>query len=236
MNYELIELGNNCLSYDLKQIILQKKTKTLFMLGCFNFNNICKFLEDGIFEDIFNKDYLFYENKKIEFFTNEYQNYYHKYAIKNSKYNFMYNHDFVYDVSLNTIQNYDFIANEFNIKIKNLKDTFVNDKLPIFINFSIGIKKEELQIERMILVLKKYMKKQFYIFIFLYSKINNQEECKNENVRYIYLEQDYSSWWNQPKDIKILLYKEMYEKYAIVMKEMNIETNFLPFEELNIIL
>jgi hypothetical protein len=236
MNYELIELGNNCLPYELKKIVLQNKSKTLFMLGCFNFNNICKFLENGIFEDIINKEHLFYENKKIEFFTNEYEKYYHNYNIKNSKYNFIYNHDFMYDISSNTIQNYDFIENEFNNKIKNLKHTFVNEKIPIFINFTTNMKKEELQIEKMISVLKKYINKQFYILTFLNSKINQIEESKNECVKYIYLEEDFSSWWNQPKDIKLLLYKEMYEKYVIVMKETNFETNFIPFEELNIIL
>ena len=234
MNYELIELGNNCLPYDLKKIVLQNKSKTLFMLGCFSFNNICRFLENGIFEDIINKEHLFYENKKIEFFTNEYQKYYHKHVVKNNKYNFLYNHDFIYDVSSNTIQNYNFVENEFKIKIKNLKHTFVNEKIPIFINFTTNMKKEELQIEKMISVLKKYINKQFYILIFLNSKINQVEESKNEYVKYIYLQQDFSSWWNQPKDIKLLLYKEMYEKYVIVMKETNLETKFIPFEELHI--
>ena len=99
-------------------------------------NNICNFLENGILEDIYNKEYLFYGDKKIENFTNENKKYCHNIVIKNTKYNFAFNHDFSYDISNNTITNYDFIINEFNEKIKNFKDLMINEKTPIFINFS----------------------------------------------------------------------------------------------------
>jgi hypothetical protein len=204
------------------------------MLGMYSFNNICKFLEDGLLSDIYKKEFLKYQNKPVDCFTDEIQKYYHGFEIKNTKYDFKFNHDFCYDISRNAIINYNFIMNEFDNKIKNFKDICQNDTLPIFINFSMNIKKDFIQIEKMFSILKKHMNKTFYIFIFLNENINYVEESNNENIKFIYLQQDFRNWWTKSYDIQYLLYKEIYEKYVIAMKKINIEENFVLFEELNI--
>ena len=159
MNYELIDFGNSCLPSILIHNILSSKKKHIFMRGMYSFNNICLFLEDGLLCDIYKKEYLTYENKPIEIFLDETQIYYHNSKITNTKYKFCFIHDFHYDISRNAIINYNFIMNQFNCKINNFKEICENNTLPIFINFSITMKKECIQIEKMLCILKNYTKK-----------------------------------------------------------------------------
>jgi hypothetical protein len=235
MTYELVDFGNQCLPHELIRKILKKKSKQLFMLGVYSFNDISVFLERGNFEDIYKKEYLVYNNCPIEHFTNEVEKYSHSSIIKNTRCKFTYNHDFLYDISTNTIRNYDFIVHEFDEKIANLKQLFSNDKLPIFIHFSM-IKITGL--EKMVSVLKSYMTKPFYIFIFVpdtcYPSNRENNNTLFENIKFIYLEKDYIDWWKQPQDIKMVLYKEIYDKYVDIMRKLQIEDNLISFEELDI--
>ena len=237
MNYELIDFGNQCLPSILIRNILNKKKKYLFMLGNYSFNNICNFLENGILEDIYNKEYLFYGDKKVENFTDENKKYCHNIVIKNIKYNFAFNHDFAYDISNNTITNYDFIVNEFNEKIINFKELMINEKTPVFINFSEN-NKYFFNFEKMNNMLKKWCNKKFYIFVFLFSTKNTVNKIvndyDNDNIILIHLENDLSNWHIQPKDIKKILFKEIYEKYCDTMKKLELENEFSDFDNLNI--
>jgi hypothetical protein len=228
MNYELIDIGNNCLPNTLIRQILNNKNKQIFMLGIYNFNDICKYLENGIFEDIYNKDLLTYENSPILNFTDEIQSYSHKSIIKNKKLNFMHNHDFSYDISTNTITNYNFIVKEFDLKIQNFKEICKNQKLPIFINFTDNI--NNYKFKEVLDILQKYIHKKFYIFIFIYG-IHKREISEYDNIKYIYLDNNFFEWWKHPKEIKKILYKEIYEKYIDIMIKLNININFIPFEE-----
>ena len=233
MSYELVDFGNQCLPNDLIRKILGNKTKYLFMLGVYSFNDICKFLEKGSFEDIYKKEYLTYNNILVDQFTNDEQRYTHASVIKNTHYNFTFNHDFLYDISTNTIRNYDFIRNEFDQKISNLKELFINHKTPIFINFSMQ-QIDGLKLEKMVAVLKQYMTKPFYIFIFTSCKSSGENNTLYENIKFIYLDEDYTDCWKQPKEMKIILYKELYAKYVDIMKNIQLEDTFVPFEELDI--
>jgi hypothetical protein len=226
MNYELIDFGNQCLPSALIREILHNTTKHLFMLGVYSINNICNYLKDGIFEDIYNKDLLTYENKPILNFTDEIQSYSHKSIIKNKKLNFTHNHDFEFDISTNTIRNYDFIVNQFNIKIKNFKEICNNEKLPIFIHFTNTINNYKLK--DILDILQKYIHKKFYIFIFIYG-IQKREISEYDNIKYIYLENVLDCWWKQPDELKEIMYKEIYDKYVDIMIELNIDTNCIPF-------
>lgn len=235
MSYELVDFGNQCLPNDLIRKILKNKTKHLFMLGVYSFNDISTFLERGSFEDIYKKEYLMYNDNPITHFTNDIERYTHASVIKNTHYNFTFNHDFLYDISTNTIRNYDFIRNEFDKKISNLKELFINDKTPIFINFLFH-QNYELKLEKMVSVLKQYMKKPFYIFIFTSCKSTGENGTLYENIKFIYLDQDYTEWWKQTKDIKLSLYKEIYEKYVDTIQTFIIKDTFVPFEELDMLL
>jgi len=229
MNYELIDFGNSCLPNTLiRQILNNNKNKQIFMLGVYNFNNICKYLENGIFEDIYDKDLLTYENNPILNFTDEIQSYSHKSIIKNKKLNFTHNHDFAYDISTNTITNYNFIVKEFDLKIQNFKEICKNEKLPIFINFTNNI--NYYKMKEVLDILQKYIHKKFYIFIFIYG-IHKREISEYDNIKYIYLDNNLDDWWKQPKEIKEILYKEIYEKYIDIMIKLNIDINFIPFEQ-----
>ena len=54
----LYHLGDHCEPGIIINDILNIKTKTLFMLGVYSFNNIISYLNDNDYEKIYDKKYL----------------------------------------------------------------------------------------------------------------------------------------------------------------------------------
>jgi hypothetical protein len=226
--YELIDFGDNCLPSILIRKICNKQTKHLFMLGVYNFNDIIPFLQDDDYESIYKKEYLTFNENQITNFSNELDKYCTNSRIINSKYHFRYLHDFSYDISNNCITNYDFIVNQFNIKITNFKNQLVSNNTLLFINFAFYEKTNTIKIDEMIDILdKKVLSKKYFIVFFFYT---NSEEVFDEkyidkfqkynNVKTIILKNNFSEWWKQEGDKKNILYKEIYDNFYNIMKEL----------------
>jgi hypothetical protein len=227
--YELIDFGDNCMPNFLIRNVLKIKHKTLFMLGGFYFNDIIKYLKDGQFEKIYQKEYLFVKNTKnnnlikINNFDNKIEKYCESdVCIINTKYNFISIHDYDYDKIENKINNYEFIVNEFNVKINNLINSFNNDKILIFIHFHNNkYVLSSLQLDNMINILNNYIKKQYYLFIFS-NKNTGYVERKNKytNVFYSHIKKDYSKFYELQETPKNELVDELNSSFNNLINKL----------------
>lgn len=232
---EYIEFGDNYLPFIFMREILYIKEKSLFSHGVYEFNNILNYIQTDKFEDIYKKEYLTYDNKPITNFYDKIKNYSQSPKIVNTKFNFGFLHDYNYDLHNNSINNYNFVANKYDMKISDFKLKLKNEKTLMFINFSFYNKIENIKIDEMIAVLDKMLNKKYYIFLFFYdyqrmpNNIDEQykELCstkyyKHENVKVIFLKSDFTNWWNQNENVKNVLYGEMREGFLKVCSEEKI--------------
>lgn len=232
---EIIDFGDNCLPHILVKEILFLNNKTLFTLGVYDFNNILKYLKDGNYEEIYNKNYLTYNGKPIENFNDKYNFYTQSPKIVNTKYNFGFLHHYNYDVSNNCINNYNYVVEQFNNKISEFKNILTNEKKVIFVNFSYYERIKDMKINEMITTLNGMTSKKYYIFIFFYEnkRLSNnidkeyEEYCKetfykHENVKIIFLKSDFTEWWKQPVNVKSVLYGEICEGFLKACADLKI--------------
>lgn len=220
--YELIDFGDACGPTILIRKILGIKKKTLFMIGGYYFNDIIKYLEENKLEEIYNKEYITNQNyEKISNFTSGKNHYGESQIIRNTKYGFNLIHDFCYNPTDNSITNYKFVCNEFDMKISALKESFANNKILIFIHFNrIKHNINTFNIKGMINVLNKHISKNFYIFIF-----TNQDTTKLQKyreIKYIMLENTIEDFWSQPKEQQDILCNEISTKYNEQMKKFGL--------------
>ena len=191
----------------------------MFMLGWYLFNDNLNYLNDNNLEDIYSKEYL-----KVQ----DYKSSLHE--IINTKYNFLFNHDFVCDEEGN-IANYDHIKIRFDEKIKNFKLLYnKNCSKKIFISFSENIKHNDYD---------KFVG--FFdsnTYLLQYTNSNLKPNKTYKNIKIIRLENDYQTWWrlepiedppsieyiykyaDNPKYPRYTLYKEIYETFINYLSEL----------------
>jgi hypothetical protein len=232
-------LGDQCATNIIINDILKRKKKLLFMLGAFRFDNIVQFLEENKWEEIYDKKFLKpCNNSNVSLiFENTVNKNTHLFdldnCIRNTKYNFNFHHDFLYDKHTNKILNYQFIVNQYNVKIKNTRELFTNDKPVIFINFVFAhdMMKQLIpsNLNRMISVLKKQIPhKKFYIFFFT-NFHDLHVSC--ENVHFIYLQNNYVEWSHKTPKQNFELYKEIYNKFYETTKKIGLQSHFTTFDK-----
>jgi hypothetical protein len=81
---------------------------------------------------------------------------------------------------------------------------------------------------------KKVLSKKYFIVFFFYT---NSEEVFDEkyidkfqkynNVKTIILKNNFSEWWKQEGDKKNILYKEIYDNFYNIMKELNLHDDLV---------
>jgi hypothetical protein len=232
---DIIDFGDNCLPHILIKEILFLKQKTLFTLGVFGFNDILKYLKNENMEEIYEKELLTYDNKPIENFYDKYKFYTQSPKIINTKFNFGFLHHFNYDVSNNCINNYDFVVEQFNNRIREFKNIIHNEKKLIFVNFAFYSSLKNMKIDEMMNTLNGMITKKYYMFIFLYdyerlsNNINEEYDdfCKelfnkHNNIKIIFLKSDFSDWWKQTENVKRILYGEMCQGFLKACSDFNI--------------
>ena len=117
--------------------------------------------------------------------------------------------------------NYDYIRDRFDLKIKNFKEMLSAEHMCIFITFSNH--SDELKISDMLEWLS-LNKKSFYLIIFT----NNTHDTayNSNNCSIIYLNNSFDYWWLMNETPKMILYREIYEKFIACLSQHNIEHNF----------
>lgn len=206
---DVIHFGELCEPNIIINDILKINKKNLFMLGIFGFNNILDYLIDGNYEKIYNKEYLLVPGPNFSCPR-----------VTHSLYNFGFNHDYKFKDS--QIYNYDLVRDRFDIKIKNFREMLQDEKMCIFITFTVNV--DNLKINEMLNWLS-LNKKAFHLMIFTNNDFNVTYDS-NKNVSIIKLTNSYQRWWVMDKFPKMNLYKEIYEKFINCLKECNIEHDF----------
>ena len=237
---DLLYFGEHCAPGIIIWDILNKRDKLLFMLGSFTFNNILSFLKDRNFHCIYDTDYLvnskniYYKpnikselNQNIHFDNPLYDN-----CIMHSKYNFYFVHDYIYSQQENSILNYNYIANQYKLKIENTINIFNNNNPVFIINFLFANECNNVimnNINEMLNVLNSYMPhKKYYILFFTNFEIPN---IYFDNVFFIRLNNDYSNWHQTPNNLRFGLYKEIYDNFYNITQKVNLSNHFPIFEE-----
>jgi hypothetical protein len=236
---EIMYFGEHCGPGIIIWDILNKRDKLLFMLGVFSFDKILSYLKDRNLHSIYDKNYLINsKNNKIKpniksvlkqniHFDNPlYDN-----CIQHSKYGFIFLHDYIYLHNENTILNYDFIANQYKLKIENTTKLFNNNNPVLILNFLSSNDCNNVivnNINEMIQVLNSYMPhKKYYLLFFTNFEIPN---IYFDNVFFIKIEQNYNNWVMTPNNLRVGLYKEIYDKFYNITKKLNL--HYYPvFEE-----
>ena len=162
------------------------------MLGIYSFNNILFYLKECNYEKIYDRDDL------IILPDNH---------VRHSKYNFIFKHD--YKIENSQINNYDFIRDRFDLKIKNFLEMLSGDNMCIFIVFTKNL--DNLKIDEMLdwLFLKKNIN--FHLMIFTSNKhktTNQSQMCSIINLKI-----DYNRWFVMDNITKKTLYEEIYEEF-----------------------
>jgi hypothetical protein len=186
-------------------------------------------------EDIFKKEYLTYDNKPIDNFYDKYKFYTQSPKIVNTKLNFGFLHHYNYDVSNNCINNYDFVVEQFKLRINEFKNILTNEKKIIFVNFSIYSCLNNMKIDEMMEKLSSMITKKYYMVIFFYGHTrlpNNIDEeykefCeelynKHNNIKIIFLKSDFTNWWKEEVNVKKVLYGEICEGFLKACADLNI--------------
>ena len=200
---DLCHFGDRCAPGIIINDILKYGIKGLFMLGKYSFNDILMYLNDCNYENIYNK------NELIILPDNE---------VKHSKYNFVFNHDYIIDKS--NLTNYNIVRDRFDLKIKNFRNMLSSDNMCVFITFSDNV--DSLKIEEMINWLK-LNKKRFHLIIIT----NKEYSIKNIlHLSIIKLNPSYEQYWRMDVKPKAALYEEIYEVFINCLKQNNIEHKF----------
>ena len=204
---ELYHFGDQCAPGIIIDDILKINKKTLFMLGFYSFNNILYFLQDNNYEQIYNRDNLIVE-------THE--------NVRHNKYNFVFNHD--YKITDWQINNYDFIRDRFDVKIRHFREMLSSEDKCIFITFTSNV--DSLKIQEMLEWLT-HNKRNFYLVIFTHNEYSNTQYFNNCSI--IKLDNSYEGsegWWQMEYNKKKTLYNEIYGKFLQCLNNNNIWHNF----------
>jgi hypothetical protein len=211
--YDMVDIyhfGENCATGIIINDILKNKTKTLFMLAQYAFNDILSYLKDGNYESIYDKKYLMIIPPWND-------------TVKHTKYNFLFNHD--YKIENSQITNYDFIRNRFDLKIKNFKEILSSPKLCIFISF---IKKKNINNLKITEMLEwlSINKKHFHLIIFTSQDYKTKYKYNSKLCSIIKLKNKWRHWYLLDRKSKIILYNEIYEKFINCLKQNKIKHDF----------
>jgi len=235
---DIMYLGDHCANTILISHILNKKDKLLFMLGGFRMDCITKYLKEEKLEEIYDKQYLkAYHDTNVpltfesseEVFTHQTEL---EYCITNTKYNFNFHHDFKYNKATNVVSNYNFIVNQYNLKIKNTLEMFKNNNPILFINFlwehEYMYKQLETYVNDMKEVLQKYIPhKKFYILLFT---TNQTIEIKSQDVFLLKLSHFTNDWPCKKPNQNYQSYKEIYKKFYKVVEKLKLTEHFPDFK------
>lgn len=237
---DLLYFGDHCGPGIIIWDILNRRDKLLFMLGAFTFDKILLFLKDKNFDSIYDKNYLVNSkninlkpniksilNQNIHFNNASYEN-----CITHSKYNFNFLHDYIYFAQENAILNYDYIVNQYKLKIRNTMNIFNNNNPVFLINFLYAEHSTNIiinNIHDMLNVLNSYMPhKKYYLLFFTNFNIPN---IHIDNVFFIKINNNYNNWHSVPNKMRIQLYSEIYNEFYNVAKKLNFNHFFPVFEK-----
>jgi len=235
---DIMYLGDHCGNTILISNILNKKDKLLFMLGGFPMNSITKYLKEGKLQEIYDTQFLkpFYDRNISLTFDSSEEVFTHQseleYCITNTKYNFNFHHDFKYNNATNVVSNYNFIVNQYNLKIKNTLEMFKNNNPILFINFlwehETVYNQLQTYVNDMKNVLKRYIPhKKFYILLFT---TNQTIEIKSDDVFLLKLQQFTNDWPCKTPKQNFQSYKEIYKKFYKVVEKLKLTEHFPDFQ------
>lgn len=202
-NLDLCHFGNQCAPGIIIDDILNIRKKYLFMLGMYDFNKILNFLKDDKYEKIYDKIYLKIDGNDVV----------HK------LYDFVFNHEFKIENS--TFTNYDAVKKRFDEKIGNFRKMLSSENKTVFITVAKDV--DELKINDMLKWLKDH-KKDFHLIIITDKEYSNKKESEYHSI--IKLEKSFDRWWVMEDKHKVVLYKEMYNKFIACLKSKKIKNNF----------
>lgn len=208
MNIELLHLGDQCAPGILIQDILGEKTKKLFMLAFFPFNNIIKYIKSDNYKTIYDNQYLSINKDN---------------HVEHTLYKFRFNHD--YKINNNKIINYNHISARFNEKIQNFKSMMSSDSIIIGITFTDSPNSLHIS-EMMNELLKRKPNRKVYCIIYSYAKYTLEQY---PNVYHVKLLQSYDKWWEIPLGKRYKLYKEIYEQFLHVLSKWTLQHNYPDF-------
>lgn len=227
MTPDFIHLGDACAPGIIIQELLNIKTKQLFQLGGYYFNDILEFLKIDQYESIIEKTFLlnqYNENQQFSEFADEDDKHYHGHPVLHSKFNFIFNHDFLVQ-NKTKIVNYGFIVREFEEKIRRFRASLIGDNVAIFITFT---NNKNARIEEMISFLKTITKKPFYVL--LYTNEQDLTNQSSENVYKCFLDEPFFCWSKPMKD-RESLYRKIYYYLCLFAKEKQLSATIFPVFE-----
>jgi hypothetical protein len=205
----LCHLGDHCATGIIINDILCQKTKHLFMLGIYKFNDILHYLKDNNYNKIYDKNNFFIAEDGIL----------NQPCIFHNDYNFGFNHD--YKIINDEIINYDLIKERFELKIINFKKILSEEKMCIFINFTDNV--DVLEINEMLNWLNNN-KKNFHLIIFTDKSFSFQHNLPNLSI--ILLKKTFNNWFLMPFKEKFCLYNEIYNEFINCLRCNSIIHNF----------
>lgn len=218
-SYDIIDFGESC-GASLITSALNIKGKSLFGLGGYKFHQLSYFLNENKFEEIYDKKYLTLRDGTVPAFENYVNRYSYWNGIVNTKYGFIFLHDFGYDTRKKCITNYDFIVKKFDEKIASLRESFTNDKKLVFLTLVDNCKNvTEHNAISIVQSLKLHMpnpNKKFYLIIFSNSVI----EIQCDHVVCIKLESPTHNTWFMPTEKKNKLLFEIFEKLSTTLSSL----------------
>jgi len=200
--------GESCVPGVIINNILSCQEKKLFMLGHYNINDIIQYLIADSLEEIYDKQYFVFNSTVDKGYI----------RIQHSKYNFIFNHDYL--VANGSITNYDKCAERFKLKINNFRTMMNNTKSVLLINFSeapdiINIK-----------AIEQYFKKHNKKFILLIFTNAETKPIISNSVYIVKIDRDLMFYWTLKADERRLLNQEIYEKFISTLKANNIIHSF----------
>lgn len=212
-----IHFGERCQPIIIINLILKIHRKTLFQLAIHPFNTLIKELEDGNFMDIINLQYLKYDNEYINYLEEDLKNGFgHDSILIHQKYEgIRLVHD--YSVDDNKITNYNFLNNNFKIKIDNFMDDINNKKFLCFITFMLETNINNLEFDRMINVLKDKYKIQNFIICIFTNDVLNENLIIPDEYEIIYIDQVFGDYTHRSIEYRVNLYKEIYIKFQNII-------------------
>lgn len=240
-HFILHHFGDLCSPFIIINHCLNRRRKTLFELGSWQFNQNVHILREGEFSKIYDKTLLRLtadgdQLLLIEDFKSTLNHYGHGTNVRNTHYGISMNHDFC--VEGRTVLNYDFVKNSFDTKARNFYEDIASGKPMIFLNFSSSYEKHNL-LELEDLLTNKYGIKKYLVLIFVYKNdIKGSEDDFNSlfaqcnNTRSVILQQQYTGDWELGLEQKTALYREIYDKFVeAVLNWSKWGSSFRPFEQ-----
>lgn len=234
---EIIPFGDSCFPESLSDILSIKKKYIWALVGCSLEGNL-KYLQTKNFKSIYDKSKLVCQAQPSMEFLSEKNKLYDAESVELSifheDYGFSFLHFYDIDYFNKCVRNYNYVVKEFNKRIETTLETFKNSNPVIFVHICDSEYIELSVIINLINELESWMKKPFFLFIFIYKKSTSEYISDTSklppNVSITELK-FLSNYWVLPFNERINLYREFYSRFYETCRLFQLQNYFPLFED-----